>query len=296
VVIGKEPLWEHVPLGKTQDGVITTQYSMEALEALGLLKMDFLGLRTLTVIQKATRLVEESTGKPLDIQKVPLDDENTYKMLSRGESLGVFQLESSWVRDFLKEMKPREFKDIVAAVALCRPGPMEQIPEYIRARFGQPHYLHPVLEPVLRETYGVMVYQEQILQIAHRVAGLTLGEADILRRAVGKKDLGLLVQMQDKFLGCPGNLGSYPQACKLRIQQKPCSALRPDSLLDRLPESPIPGRVYGRAAFLGQGDAGQSRYISGRSQAARYRDQGSQHQPQFGGVFRRSYPRRPQKS
>ena len=97
-------------------------------------------------------------------------------------------------------MKPREFKDIVAAVALCRPGPMEQIPEYIRARFGQPHYLHPVLEPVLRETYGVMVYQEQILQIAHRVAGLTLGEADILRRAVGKKDLGLLVQMQDKFL------------------------------------------------------------------------------------------------
>lgn len=200
VVIGKEPLWEHVPLGKTQDGVITTQYSMEALEALGLLKMDFLGLRTLTVIQKATRLVEESTGKPLDIQKVPLDDENTYKMLSRGESLGVFQLESSWVRDFLKEMKPREFKDIVAAVALCRPGPMEQIPEYIRARFGQPHYLHPVLEPVLRETYGVMVYQEQILQIAHRVAGLTLGEADILRRAVGKKDLGLLVQMQDKFL------------------------------------------------------------------------------------------------
>ena len=112
----------------------------------------------------------------------------------------MFQLESSWVRDFLKEMKPREFKDIVAAVALCRPGPMEQIPEYIRARFGKPHYLHPELEPVLRETYGVMVYQEQILQIAHRVAGLALGEADILRRAVGKKDLGLLVQMQDKFL------------------------------------------------------------------------------------------------
>jgi len=200
VVIGKQPLWEHVPLGKTQDGVITTQYSMEALEALGLLKMDFLGLRTLTVIQKATRLVRESTGAPLDIQKVPLDNKQAYEMLARGESLGVFQLESSWVRNFLKEMKPREFKDIVAAVALCRPGPMEQIPEYIRARFGKPHYLHPVLEPVLRETYGVMVYQEQILQIAHRVAGLTLGEADILRRAVGKKDLGLLVQMQDKLL------------------------------------------------------------------------------------------------
>ena len=216
VVIGKEPLWEYVPLGKTQDGVITTQYPMEALEALGLLKMDFLGLRTLTVIQKATRLAGESAGKPLDIEQVPLDNEETYEMLARGESLGVFQLESSWVRDFLKEMKPREFKDIVAAVALCRPGPMEQIPEYIRARFGKPHYLHPVLEPVLRETYGVMVYQEQILQIAHRVAGLSLGEADILRRAVGKKDLGLLVQMQDKFLEGAINNG-ISRACAQEI-------------------------------------------------------------------------------
>ncbi len=200
VVIGKGPLWEYVPLAKSQDGAITTQYPMEALEALGLLKMDFLGLRTLTVIQKATHLIGKSSGVPLNIERVPLKDEETYDMLSKGESLGVFQLESSWVRDFLKEMKPKEFKDIVAAVALCRPGPMEQIPEYIRARFGKPHYLHPVLEPVLRETYGVMVYQEQILKIAHQVAGLTLGEADILRRAVGKKDLGLLVQMEERFL------------------------------------------------------------------------------------------------
>ena len=187
VVIGKGPLWDYVPLARTQDGAITTQYPMEALEELGLLKMDFLGLRTLTVIQKAVNLVNSNAhtninqdgnlniakgagldGK-LDIEHIPLDDSKVYEMLSRGESLGVFQLESSWVRDFLKEMQPRQFEDIVAAVALCRPGPMEQIPEYIRAKFGRPHYLHPVLEPVLKETYGVMVYQEQIMKIANRV-------------------------------------------------------------------------------------------------------------------------------
>ena len=200
VVIGKGPLWDYVPLAQTRDGVVTTQYPMEALEELGLLKMDFLGLRTLTVIQTATRLASEETGVPLRVENIPIDDKRTYRMLSKGDSLGVFQLESSWVRDFLKEMKPKEFKDIVAAVALCRPGPMEQIPEYIRARFGKPHYLHPVLEPVLSETHGVMVYQEQILKIAHQVAGLTLGEADILRRAVGKKDRALLMKMQDRFI------------------------------------------------------------------------------------------------
>ncbi len=218
VVIGKGPLWDYVPLARTQDGAITTQYPMEALEELGLLKMDFLGLRTLTVIQKAVNLVNSNAhtninqdgnlnitkgagldGK-LDIEHIPLDDSKVYEMLSRGESLGVFQLESSWVRDFLKEMQPRQFEDIVAAVALCRPGPMEQIPEYIRAKFGRPHYLHPVLEPVLKETYGVMVYQEQIMKIANRVAGLTLGEADILRRAVGKKDRELLLEMEDRFI------------------------------------------------------------------------------------------------
>lgn len=207
VVIGKGPLWEYVPLAKTQEGAVTTQYPMEALEKLGLLKMDFLGLRTLTVIQKAVDLVNSSINsahtvadKKLDIERIPLDNSKVYELLTRGESLGIFQLESSWVRDFLKEMRPRRFEDIVAAVALCRPGPMEQIPEYIRARFGKPHYLHPVLEPVLKETYGVMVYQEQIMKIANQVAGLTLGEADILRRAVAKKDRELLLEMEDKFI------------------------------------------------------------------------------------------------
>ena len=200
VVIGKGPLWDYVPLAKTQDGAVVTQYPMENLEELGLLKMDFLGLRTLTVIEKTKNLVNEELREPVDLDKIPLNDPKTYEMLSRGESLGVFQLESSWVRDFLKELKPREFKDIVAAVALCRPGPMEQIPEFIRARFGTPRYLHPILEGVLKETYGVLVYQEQILKIASAVAGFSLGEADILRRAVGKKKRDLLVQMEEKFL------------------------------------------------------------------------------------------------
>jgi len=202
VVIGKGPLWEYVPLAKTQDGVVVTQYPMEDLEELGLLKMDFLGLRTLTVIQRTTDLVNgnKKVQKPLKIERIPLDDDKTYQMLSRGESLGVFQLESSWVRDFLKELRPKEFKDLVASVALCRPGPMQHIPEFIRARFGTPHYLHPVLEPVLKETYGVLVYQEQILKIASEVAGFSLGEADILRRAVGKKKRDLLVKMEQKFL------------------------------------------------------------------------------------------------
>lgn len=199
IVIGKGPLWDSVPLARTGEGAITTQYPMEDLESLGLLKMDFLALRTLTVVQKTVDMVNRGCGS-LDIDNIPLDDRKTYHMLAGGESVGVFQLESSWVRDFLKELKPAEFKDIIAAVALCRPGPMEQIPEFIRARFGEPEYLHPVLEPVLKETYGVLVYQEQILKIASHVAGFTMGQADVLRHAVGKKKRDLLITMEEKFI------------------------------------------------------------------------------------------------
>jgi DNA polymerase-3 subunit alpha len=199
IVIGKGPLWDYVPLARDQSGNMVTQFPMEDLEELGLLKMDFLGLRTLTVIKNTATLLEQS-GKHVDIENVPLDDGKTYEMLQRGESLGVFQLESSWVRDFLRELRPREFKDIVASVALCRPGPMEQIPEFIRSRRGKSKYIHPILKPVLEETYGVLVYQEQILKIAAAVAGFSLGEADILRRAVGKKKRELLEEMEDKFI------------------------------------------------------------------------------------------------
>ena len=189
VVIGKGPLWEYTPLAKSQDGVVTTQYAMDDLEKLGILKMDFLGLRTLTVIQTAVNLINGKTmtdeeelgigngalGKDfLDIEEIPLDDPATYRLLSNGETLGVFQLESSWVRDFLREMRPTEFSDVIDAVALCRPGPMEHIPEYIKGKQGNPTYPHPALEPILKDTYGVLVYQEQILRIANHIAGLSL--------------------------------------------------------------------------------------------------------------------------
>ncbi len=199
VVIGKGPLWDYVPLARGQDGGVITQYPMEDLETLGLLKIDFLALRTLTVIQKAQNLIELHGGH-FNVSSIPPGNEQTYEMLSRGESLGVFQMESSWVRDFLKELKPKELTDLIAAVALCRPGPMEQIPEFLRARSGTPRYMHPLMEPVLKETHGVLVYQEQLLKVARAVAGFTLGEADVLRRAVGKKKRDLLEQMEEKFL------------------------------------------------------------------------------------------------
>lgn len=200
IVIGKGPLWDYVPLARTQDGDVVTQFPMENLESLGLLKIDFLALRTLTVLQKAVKLVRDGGGSPVDLDKIPMDDKKTYDMLKNGDALGVFQLESSWVRDFLKELKPSRLEDIIATVALCRPGPMQQIPEYLRAKAGKPHYLHPLLEPVLKETYGVLVYQEQIMRLANVVAGFSLGEADILRRAVAKKKLSLLKESEVKFL------------------------------------------------------------------------------------------------
>ncbi|HHV79315.1 MAG TPA: DNA polymerase III subunit alpha [Firmicutes bacterium] len=208
VVITGEPLVNTVPLQRAQEGMVTTQYPMEALEELGLLKMDFLGLRTLTVIDECVKMVNRR--ERLDLSKLSLDDADTYKLLSCGETAGVFQLESGWVKDFLKSLKPARFEDIVAAVALCRPGPMEQIPEFINAKHAGAHYLHPVLEPILSETYGVIVYQEQIMRIAATVAGFTMGQADILRRAVGKKKRELLDEMQSAFVaGCLRN--GYPR-------------------------------------------------------------------------------------
>lgn len=200
VVIGPGPLTDYVPLARTQENMVVTQFPMESLEELGLLKMDFLALRTLTVIQRTLELVKESRGIELKETDIPLDDPETYRGISNGETLGVFQLESSWVRDVLRELRPEKFTDIVAAVALCRPGPMEQIPEFLRARHGKPVYLHPSLEPILKETYGVLVYQEQILKVASTIAGFSLGQADILRRAVGKKKGEILKEMERAFM------------------------------------------------------------------------------------------------
>ncbi len=205
VVISRDPLVNYVPLQKSGEDGMVTQFPMGTLEELGLLKMDFLGLRTLTIMEEAVRLIKMSLGKEVDISKLPLNDEATYALLSHGDTAGVFQLESSGMRSVLRELKPNVFEDIIAVVALYRPGPMEQIPTFIQSKHGHIpiRYAHPSLEPILKETYGVMVYQEQIMQVAATMAGFSLGEADLLRRAIGKKKLEVLNEQREKFVkGC----------------------------------------------------------------------------------------------
>ncbi|MBB6694178.1 DNA polymerase III subunit alpha, partial [Cohnella xylanilytica] len=207
VVISSEPLTDYVPLQEGTGGVPLTQYSMEHLESIGLLKMDFLGLRTLSIIERALRWVQEETGRELRWEEVPYDDPLTYELMGRGDTTGIFQLESAGMRRVLRELKPSSFEDIVSAVALYRPGPMEFIPQFIRAKHGESEveYPHPTLEPILKDTYGIIVYQEQIMQIASSMAGFSLGEADLLRRAVGKKKREVLDEQRAHFVR--GSLG-----------------------------------------------------------------------------------------
>ena len=189
VVIGDRPLHELVALYQDPNSDMpATQFNMKWVEQAGLVKFDFLGLKTLSVLQNAVDLLKRR-DIDLDLSKVPLDDRPTYEMLGRAESTGVFQLESTGMRDVLRRMKPDRFEDIIALVALYRPGPMANIPKYIACKHGleQPDYMHPVLEPVLKETFGIMIYQEQVQQAAQRLSGYTLGGADLLRRAMGKK-------------------------------------------------------------------------------------------------------------
>ncbi|NMM44066.1 DNA polymerase III subunit alpha [Rhodospirillaceae bacterium KN72] len=192
VVIGDRPLDQLVALYRDpRSDMPVTQFNMKFVEQAGLVKFDFLGLKTLTVIDKARRLIDlrDDRDAPLDIAKIPLDDPKSYDMLCRGISTGVFQLESSGMRDVLKNLKPDRLEDLIAVVALYRPGPMENIPTYIKRKHGEeePIYPHPKLEPVLKETFGIPIYQEQVMQMAQVLAGYTLGGADLLRRAMGKK-------------------------------------------------------------------------------------------------------------
>ncbi|MBX9943152.1 MAG: DNA polymerase III subunit alpha [Reyranella sp.] len=189
VVIGDRPLEQLVPLFRdsdNKDSLPATQFNMKWVETAGLVKFDFLGLKTLTVIEKACGLIGHGR---IDITKLPLDDRKTFELLARGDGSGVFQLEGNGMRDVLRKLKPDRFEDIIAVVALYRPGPMENIPSYIKRKHGEerPDYLHPLLEGILKETYGIMIYQEQVMQIAQVLSGYTLGGADLLRRAMGKK-------------------------------------------------------------------------------------------------------------
>jgi len=188
VVIGSRPLIELVPLARDpRTGMLITQYSMKHIEAAGLVKFDFLGLATLTILSRACGLLREQ-GITIDLARIPLDDPLTYAMLQRGETGGVFQFESQGMRDVLRQMKPDRFEDLIAAVALYRPGPMANIPAYCARKHGEPWDApHPLVHDILAETYGIIVYQEQVMQIAQRLAGYSLGGADLLRRAMGKK-------------------------------------------------------------------------------------------------------------
>lgn len=210
VVISAVPLDEICPLQHpTQDdSAIVTQFEMKSLEDLGLLKMDFLGLENLTLIEETLKKVYAIHKKEIDINNIPLDDKKTFKIFQQGQTIGVFQFESEGMRKWLRKLKPSRFEDLVAMIALYRPGPLQFIESYINRKFKREkiEYLHPKLEPILKETYGIPIYQEQIMKIAQELAGFTLGEADVLRKAIGKKIKELLLEQKEKFIeGCKRN-------------------------------------------------------------------------------------------
>jgi DNA polymerase-3 subunit alpha len=203
MVIGDRPLEELVPLYRDpKSNFPITQYNWKMVEAAGLVKFDFLGLKTLTVLEKALELIKRGRGITVDLASLPLDDKSTYEMLAKADTAGVFQLESTGMRESLKRLKPDRFEDIIAMVALYRPGPMDNIPTYINRKHGEEPVdcLHSMLEGILKETYGVIIYQEQVIQIAQVMGGYTLGQADLLRRAMGKKDKAEMAKQQARFV------------------------------------------------------------------------------------------------
>lgn len=204
VVIAPNPLTEFTPLqyASADDKTLVTQYEMHSVEDLGLLKMDFLGLKNLTIIEDSLRIIKERGKGEVDLETLPMDDEKTFHLLKEAKTKGIFQLESEGMRRYLKELEPSEFNDIVVMISLYRPGPMELIPTYIARKKGEEpvSYLHPKMESALKETYGIMIYQEQLMKIAQDLAGLTLAQADILRKAVGKKIKSLLKEQKTKLI------------------------------------------------------------------------------------------------
>jgi len=205
VVIGDKPLIDLIPLGRDKYGEPVTQYAKEPVEEVGMLKMDFLGLKTLTVLKEAVDLVKLLHGVTIELEKISLEDPKTFELFQRADTVGVFQLESSGMRKVLKDLQPSCIEEIIAILALYRPGPMDNIPSFVKRKKGleKVHYDHPLLEPILKETYGIMVYQEQVQRAAQVLAGYSLGRADILRRAMGKKKFEVMVVERQKFIeGC----------------------------------------------------------------------------------------------
>ncbi|MBI4597850.1 MAG: DNA polymerase III subunit alpha [Candidatus Omnitrophica bacterium] len=220
ITIADKPLTEYAPLFKSNDDQITTGFDMTSLEHIGLLKMDMLGLRTLTVISETQQLIQQRHGVAVDIDTLPFDDAKTYQLLARAETMGVFQLESGGMRDLLRKIKPTEFEDIISVIALFRPGPMGSgmLDDFMRRKHGQIpiKYEHPRLEPVLKSTYGIIVYQEQVMRVANELAGFSLAQADLLRRAMGKKIPEVMEKQRKTFMdGCKKNHISERVATKM---------------------------------------------------------------------------------
>jgi len=219
VVISPDPLTEHLPLQAISRGnqqAVMTQFTMENVARLGLLKLDVLGLANLTILSKTVELIKQNQGVSLDLQHIPLDDTRTFQLLASGESRGVFQLESTGMRRYLKELAPTNFNDVAAMVALYRPGPMEQIPTFIKAKQGTipVRYPHPALKEILEETYGIIVYQEQVLLIAQALAGYSLGQADIFRKAMGKKIPAVMKKEEKNFIAKASKQGIPKELAK----------------------------------------------------------------------------------
>ena len=251
-----------MPLQKaTNSDGLMTQYEMHAIEALGLLKFDFLGLSNLTILRQAVDLVRDNRGIEIDLDAIPLDDATTFELLASGETTGVFQLESAGMRRYVRDLRPTSVYDLAAMVALYRPGPMDNIPAYIRRKHGQEPvtYLHPLLEPYLEKTYGIFVYQEDIMSAAIALGGFTGPEADTLGYAIRKKKSAVLRAQKEKFVTQAAERGVAAERHRrrlqglravraLRLQQGARHVLRADRLPDRLPEGELHGRLHDRGA------------------------------------------------
>ena len=272
IIITDTPLEEYVPL-TLQEGDVTVQYDMNAVAKLGLLKMDFLGLKTLTVIADAVENVRRTADPAFDLEQIPLDDAKTFALLNSGRTTGVFQLESGGMQALCRQLQVSTIDEIIALIALYRPGPMEWIPDYIRGKKDPAtvKFPHPLLEEVCHETYGVMVYQEQVMEAAKVIAGYTLGGADMLRRAMGKKDPVAMARgarqvrrrreaaAQHRRGRLRRDLRHPQQIRRLRLQQIALRRLRHPQLPDGLPEGEPPGAVHGRRAQLRAGQRGKGR-------------------------------------
>ena len=282
-----------LPLFVDKEGGIVTQYEMTWVEKIGLVKFDFLGLKTLTLIHDCLKLIEAARGVKVDIDRLPLDDKKTYRTLCQGNTTGVFQLESTGIREMTVRIRPNCFEDLVAILALYRPGPLDSgmAEDFINRKNGKEKikYLHPLLETILKDTYGVIVYQEQVMQTAQILAGYTMGDADILRRAMGKKDPEEMAAQRERFVSGAvakkyrretrhRNLRPDGNLRALRFQQVAFGGLRPGFLSDRLSQDPLSRRVHGGAVDLGNGRYRQGHQKSRRLPRQRHRGAGARHQ------------------